>query len=190
LIFINSKAIHRILYQSLPPCTGIIRKSIGDVAVFINKKFKNILKMDSENKDEVTPSSGNIANAVLPAVPTVQDVYLNSKYFIVDKVEECINCFMAERNDGWDGYKLAIKYFHGAGYNWELSGFWAANSIVQQSIEKNPELFTKDKSTAFKLLGTCPKCSAELFNDFSWSLHDVQKCGSQKRAVSPRSEWA
>lgn len=42
-------------------------RRLGDVAVFINQKFKNILKMNSENKDEVTPSSGNIANAVLAA---------------------------------------------------------------------------------------------------------------------------
>ena len=146
--------------------------------------------MNNEKKVEVTPSSGNIANTVLPAVPTVQDVYLNAKYFIVDKVEDCINCFMDERNDGWDGYKLAIKYLHGAGYSWQLSGFWAANSNVHYMIEQKPDLFTKDKSTAFKMLGTCPKCSAELFNDFSWSLHDVQKCGRPKRAVAPKSEWA
>lgn len=139
---------------------------------------------------DLQPKASITQNCLLPAVPTVQDVYLNAKYFIVDKAEECINCFMAEKNDGVEGYSLEIKYLHGAGYSWELSGFWAANSVVQQSIEKNPELFTKDKSTAFKLLGTCPKCSAQLFNDFDWTLHDVQKCGSPKRAVAPKSEWA
>lgn len=45
-----------------------LRQSIGDVAVFINQKFKYILKMNSEKKVEVAPSSGNIANALLCAV--------------------------------------------------------------------------------------------------------------------------
>lgn len=43
------------------------RKSIGDVAVFNNQKFKNILKMNSEKIFEATPSSGNIANTGLAA---------------------------------------------------------------------------------------------------------------------------
>lgn len=143
-----------------------------------------------ENEDESMQDSGTIANAMLAAVPTAQDVFLNARYFIVDKVEDCINCFMSERDSGWDGYKLAIKYLHGVGYEWQLSGFWAANSNVLHEVEREPDFFTKDKFKAASLLGLCPKCSALLFDEFTNALHDVQKCGSPKRAVSPRSEWA
>lgn len=142
-----------------------------------------------QNSSENNVSTGS-SKHMLPAVPTADDVFLSAKYFIVDKAEECIWCFISERNGGWDGYKLAIKYLHGDGYSWQLSGFWAANSNVEYMIEQKPNMVTKDKFKAASMLGLCPKCSALLFDEFTNALHNVQKCGSPKRAVAPKSEWA
>jgi len=67
--------------------------------------------MNSEKKDEVTPSSGNIANAVLPAVEFREPLCLRVKYELsadfvskvnsekdckVQKVIEILNCKMLE----------------------------------------------------------------------------------------------
>lgn len=114
----------------------------------------------------------------------------NAKYFIVDKKNNCIECYTDDVDGGMEGYKLKLQYVHNVGYSWELSQFKSGNSVIQQKIEDNPESFTKHRFTAFILFGVCPKCSDKLLDGFNWSLHDVQKCGSPKRAVAPRSEWA
>lgn len=50
----------------------IQRWSIGDVADFINQKYNYLQMKNSEQKDECLTSSGNIANAMLPAVAVLK----------------------------------------------------------------------------------------------------------------------
>jgi len=57
-------------------------KACGDVAVIINKKFQNIIQMNNKIKDELTPSSGNTANAMLPEVLRLS---LKKKWFEMTK---------------------------------------------------------------------------------------------------------
>lgn len=156
----------------------------------MKKEFQAGTEDEQRTAADKSTSASVEANPMLPAVPSVSDVFHSAKYYFVNKKEETISCFMNEIGEGFEGYNLSIKYLHGDGYRWELSGFKSGNSFIQNMIESNPEFLTKDKFKAVCLLGVCPKCKGLLFDEFTNALHNVHTCGMPKKAVAERSEWA
>lgn len=110
--------------------------------------------------------------------PTVNEVANSAKWFEVNKTENTLTAYIDERDGGWEGYRIELRFLNEIGYFWDLSKLWASYTIIP-----NHEGITADKSEAFTMYGICPKCKGDLFFKFNSTVHDVQSCGKAKKAL-------
>lgn len=101
------------------------------------------------------------------------------KWFYLNPNESTVTICTKERGGGWDGYQLRLKFLLGTGYYFDLTQVWVDNEFIR--AEQGD--ITANKYAAAKHLGGCPKCGGVLLNEFNDHLHNVEACGTPRKAI-------